>query len=280
MTREVAPERAGPDPRARAAERGLALLDEPPWLERAREVTLLMVRPPRAEWAEDPALLALTPAYWLLLDAHDASTLPEPWRDALVRHGLRRMRDADAELTVLTSEGCAVLLEATTRRALEARWSVRHAVAVHDPLGRHEGLGLAAGRLPADALERIARPLYLQAYAALDALALAVGGALVVAGEAAGAVARLAFLIEEGAYPPPEWLHAAARETRLGRRLRPWLEALPQVAAGDAGALRGAAQAAPTILDALEAALRPHFADRAWLQDPEQFALRPPRERG
>ena len=266
-----------------AAERGLALLDDPPWEERAREIMLLMVRPPRAsgasQWADDPAVLALTPAYWLLLEAQDARTLPEPWREALARHGLGRVREAGAELTVLTLEGYAALLEATTRRALEARWSVRHATAIHDPLGRHEGFGLAAGRVPADALERIARPLYLQAYAALDALPLAVAGALVIAGEAAAAVTRLAWLLEEGAYPPAEWLPAAALETHLGRRLRPWLETLPHVGAGEAAALRSAVQIAPTILEELEAALRPHFADRGWLQDPETYALRPPRER-
>ena len=280
----VAPEPARREAWTEAAERGLALLDEPPWDERAREVMLLMVRPPRAssssQWADDSAMLALTPAFWLLLEARDARTLPEPWREALARHSLRRVREAGIELTVLTIEGYAALLEATTRRALEARWSVRHAAAIHDPLGRHEGFGLAAGRVPADALERITRPLYLQAYAALDALPLAVAGALVIAGEAAAAVTRLAWLLEEGAYPPAEWLPAAALETRLGRRLRPWLETLPQAGAGEAAALRSATQTAPTVLEELTTALRPHFADREWLQDPETYALRPPRDRG
>ena len=290
---EARPDSAAFAARRRAAERGLALLDAPPWEERAREVMLLMVRPPRASsdsmWEDDPAILALPPAYWLLLEAEDARTLPEPWHEALARHGLRRTREAGpnpadltdlTDLTVLTIEGYSALLEATTRRALEARWSVRHATVLHDPLSRHEGFGLAAGRVPVDALERIVRPLFLQAHAALDALPLTVAGALVVAGEAAAAVTRLAWLMEEGAYPPAEWLHAAARDTRLGRRLRPWLEALPQAATGEAGARQRVLQAAPTVLEELQAALRPDFSNRDWLQDPEAYSLRPPRQRG
>jgi hypothetical protein len=263
--------------RNQAAQRGLELIAAPPWAELERELTLLLVRPPRDEWADDPALLEMTPAFWLLLDGADARTLPEPWREPLVRDSLRRVRDPATELTVLTLEGCAALLEASNRRALEARWTVRHAEAIHDPLARYDSLGRAAGRLPVDALERVMRPLYLQAFAALDALPHARAGALVAAGEAAGATGRLACLLEEGSYPPLEWLALATRETRLGRRLRPWLDGLAVVAAGDEAALERAASAAPDVLQEIEAALRPHFADRGWLQDPERFALRPPR---
>lgn len=267
-----------PQPRPRLAELDprLALLDEPPWDELERDLTLLLVRPPLAEWVDASSAADATPAYWLLLDATDARTLPEPWLSPLMRDGLRRVRDDAGELTVLTTEGCMAFLEASTRRAFETRWTLRHAEVLHDPRGRHEGLAAAASRLEVDALERSARALYLQAFAALDALPHAGDAALIAAGEAAGAVARLACLLDEGCYPPAEWLYPAARATERSRWLRPWLDALT----GDEDTRRRAADAAPDVLRELASGLRVQFADREWLQDPERFALRAPRGRG
>ncbi len=253
----------------------LALLDTPPWDELQRDLTLLLVRPPVADWVDD-RVAGLDPAFWLLIDAADARTLAEPWLSPLMRDGLRRVRDDDRELTVLTTEGCAGLLEATTRRAFEARWTLRHAEVLHDHRGRHEGIALAAGRLEVDALERAARTLYLGSYAALDALPHAGDETLIVGGEAAGAVARLACLLDEGCYPPPEWLYPAARATQRSRWLRPWLDSLT----GDEEARRRAADAAPDVLRELASGLRAQFSNRPWLQDPERFALRAPRGRG
>jgi len=256
------------DPRPR-------LLDEPPWDELQRDLTLLLVRPPVADWVDD-RVAGLDPAFWLLIDAADARTLAEPWLSPLMRDGLRRVRDDDRELTVLTTEGCAALLEATTRRAFEARWTLRHAEVLHDHRGRHEAIAAAAGRVEVDALERAARTLYLGAYAALDALPQAGDETLIVAGEAAGAVARLACLLDEGCYPPPEWLYPAARATQRSRWLRPWLDGLT----GDEDTQRRAAHAAPDVLRELASGLRAQFSNREWLQDPERFALRAPRGRG
>ena len=264
-------EPAGPP--AATVQRGLALLEEAPWDELHRSVTLLLVRPPLAEWLDETHASDLPPAFWLLVDHADARTLPEPWLSPLMRDAMRRVRDRDAELVVLTSEGCAALLDTATRRAFEARWVLRHAQPLHDPRARHESITQAATRLPVEALERAARALYLQTFAALDALPLAVDDAFIAAGEAAGAVARLACLLEEGSYPPPEWVLPAARATERNRWLRPWLDSLT----GDKAALRAAALAAPDVLRELTAALRTHFAGRPWLQDPERYTLRTPR---
>lgn len=256
-----------------AAERGFALLDEPPWYEFTRDLTLLLVRPPRAEWADGALAAEVTPAYWLVLDAADARSLPDPWLGALMRDGLHRLREADYELVALTSEGCAALLDATTRRPLEARWTLRHAHALHDPRGRYDAIASAAGRFEVHALERAARALYLQVFAALDALGHSGPRTLIPTGEAAGAVARLACLLDEGCYPPAEWLYHAARATERSRWLRPWLDGL----GGDEAARERAASAAPDVLRELTAALRTYFSGRPWLQDPERFALRAPR---
>ena len=264
------------DPRPPEADPRLALLDEPPWDELERDLTLLLVRPPLAEWVDASAAADLAPAYWLLLDATDARTLPEPWLSPLMRDGLRRLRDDSGELTVLTTEGCAAFLEASTRRAFETRWTLRHAEVLHDPRGRHEGIAAAAARLEVDALERSARALYLQVFASLDALQHTGDDPLIAAGEAAGAVARLACLLDEGCYPPTEWLYPAARATQRSRWLRPWLDALT----GDEEARLRAADAASDVLRELASGLRVQFADRQWLQDPERFSLRAPRGRG
>ena len=239
----------------------------------ARALTLLAVRPPAAEWFVPSAVVA--PAYWIILDAADARLLPEPWATPLALDGFRRARADGAELTVLTVEGCAALLAASTRRAFEARWTLRHAEPLHDPLARHEAMAAAAARLEVDALERAVRALYLQLFVALDALPHADPASPVAAGEAAGAAARLACLLDEGSYPPAEWLFAAARATRRDRWLRPWLTAL----AGDEDARRHAALTAPEVLREFTSALRARFANRPWLQDPERYALRPPRGR-
>ena len=264
------------EPRPSGADLRLALLDEPPWDELERDLTLLLVRPPLADWVDASRAGDLTPAFWLLVDAADARTLPEPWLSPLMRDGLRRVRNDDAELTVLTTEGCAALLEASTRRAFEARWTLRHAEVLHDPQDRHEATASAAARLEVDALERAARALYLQAFAALDALPVAEPEALIAAGEAAAAVARLACLLDEGSYPPAEWLYPAARATQRSRWLRPWLDSLT----GDEDTRRRAALAGPDVLRELASGLRAQFANRPWLQDPERFALRAPRRRG
>ena len=282
----AAPSEAAPGAREEAAARGLALLARPPWDALPRDLALLLVRPPLIEDGEDGGadgadLEGVAPAYWLLIGAADARTLPPPWRDPLLRDGLRRAPadedgGAPAELTALTAEGCAALLDAASRRSFEARWTLRHAEAVHDPRGSLDALAGAAGRVPSGALEQAARGLYLQAFAALEALPHAGAGAIVAAGEAAGAAARLACLLETGGYAPSEHLIEAARATGLGRRLRPWLDALAAAAAGG-DASRAAVRAAPDALRALETALRPRFADREWLRDPARHALRLPR---
>ena len=261
-----------------AVERGRALLAAPPWSERARAVTLLAVRPPRAPWADRGS----APAFWLLLDAEEARLLGDPWHDPLVRDGLRRAEDRSAEppveLTVLTAEAAARLLAAVTRRALEARWLIRHASVVYDPLNRYEGLVASAGRLPAEALERITRPLLMQALTAIEGIGVVGADAVVAAGEAAGAVTRLACVLEDGTHPPAEWLLPAARETRLGKRIASWLDDLGPALGGDERAQRWIADGAQGVLREAAAALRPEFGGREWLRDPERFALRPPPE--
>ena len=270
--------------REEAAARGLALLAAPPWDALPRSLALLLVRPPLLGGGEEDAgggggLAGGVPACWLLIGAADARTLPQPWRDPLLRDGVRRVRGdggAPADLTALTAEGCDALLETAARRSFEARWTLRHAEALHDPQGRLDALARAAASVPEGALEHAARALYLQAFAALEALPHAGAGEAAAAGEAAGSVARLACLLEEGGYAPAEHLIAAARATGLGRRLRSWLDGLAAAAAvGDAPA--AAARAAPGVLHELETALRPRFAGSPWLLDPASHAYRLPR---
>ena len=245
-----------------------ALLAGPPWVDRPYALTLLGVEPPEG-------VAALPQRLWLILDVADARDFDDEWREPLLRHRLRRIRDEEIETTVATTDGVEALLEGVSRRALEVRWEFRHAAPLHDPSGRGERLTAIARRFPDDALERLARPLYLQAGRAMEALDRAYAAAgdsgagasgTIAAGEAASALTRLACILEEGAHPTADWLDAAARQTALGRRIAPWLDALTPAVAD-------------SVLGEAARALRAYFADREWLREPEIYALRPPPRR-
>ena len=246
------------------AARARALLEAPPWNDRTYGLTLLAVEAPEGAPAGPQRL-------WLILDAADVRDLDEEWREPLLRHRLRRIGDEAIETTVATTDGVEALLEGVSRRSLEVRWELLHAHPLHDPSGRAEQLAAAARRLPGDALERLVRPLYLQAGRALEALRRAQGASsepatAIASGEAASALTRLACILEEGAHPTADWLDAAARETALGRRIAPWLTARSPATA-------------EAVLGEAEHALRAYFAGREWLREPEIYALRPPPRR-
>ena len=243
------------------AARARALLEAPPWNDRPYVLTLLAVEPPEGAPAGPLRL-------WLVVDAADVRDLDAEWREPLLRHRLRRVRAEELETTVATTDGVEALLDGVSRRSLEVRWEFRHAAPLHDPSGRAERLATAARRLPGDALERLVRPLYLQAGRALEALerahaASSEASEAIAGGEAASALTRLACILEEGAHPATDWLDAAARQTGLGRRIAPWLDTRSPATSG--AVLAEAAQA-----------LRAYFADREWLREPESYALRPP----
>ena len=270
--------------REQAAEAGRALLEGSSWEPLAGRVLLLLVRPPDADWPDAYGV----PMLWAILDTPEARALPLELRAGVLRDGSafeRIQPDGDRpsiQLATFTSEGIARLIEGVTRRSLEARWSVRHATPVHDPLHRFEMLTAAAARLPADALERVVRPLYVQAAEALGALAVAPfeerpGTALVLAGEAVGAICRLACILEEGSHPPAEWLVPAARATQLGKRVASWLDDLTPAIGGEERAARWVRDSGAGVLREVTSALRTEFSGRDWFNDPAAQTVRPPR---
>jgi hypothetical protein len=270
--------------REQASEAGRHLLASPAWEPVAGRTLLLLVHPPSVEWVDPYG----APALWAILDTPEARALPSEFRAPLLRDASALARlpgeagRPPMHLAVFTSEGIGRLLEGVTRRSLETRWSVRHAQPLHDPLHRFEMLIGAAARLPADSLERIVRPLYVQAAQSLDALAGAplaerAETALLLVGEAAGAVCRIACVLEEGSHPPTEWLAPAARATRLGGRIASWLDDLPAAVGGDARAARWIRDSGQGVLREVVALLRVEFAGRDWLDDPLGQAVRPGR---
>ncbi len=256
--------------RDRMRNRGRSLLESPPWPELRGRLTLLLVDPPAVRWATAAGGVTL----WLIVEGAEAHALPPDRREPLLRDGAQRQRAGDgdaagAELLLYTLDHLRGVLEGTGRRSLETRWSVRHAEPLEDPLRRHEQLAAMATRLPHDALERIVRPLYLRAHASLEALEpltrTQAQAAVIAAGEAAGALARLACVLEEGVHPPPAWLLPAAGETELGGRIASWLDDLPRALGGDASAARRVADGCQSVSRAAEAVLRPRFGDAGWL---------------
>lgn len=270
--------------RERAREQGRSILSVAPWAEIEHRLTLLLVEPPAVPWAGAAAGAAL----WLITDGAAARTLPDGQREPLLRDGVLLPQAhatggaegaAAIDLTAFTLERIEGALEGVGRRSLELRWSVRRAEPLHDPLRRHDQLAAAAARIPDDALERIVRPLYLQAHESLRTLeaVLAAGrydDATVAAGEAAGALTRIACVLEEGIHPPARWLLPAARETGLGGRIAPWLDDLPAAAGGDEAAVRRVRDGCDAVLRAVTAALHPRFGGADWLLSPDASALR------
>ncbi|MEI6664681.1 MAG: hypothetical protein WCL53_00835 [Chloroflexota bacterium] len=257
-----------------------ALLAQQPWLDVATRALVLLVRPPALAWASPLG----TPALWMVIDASEARSLTPQYRDPLITGGSYHETAGRGryELTVFTSEGIGRVLEGVPRNSLEIRWTVRHAEPLHDPLHRGDSLSSAAARLPSDALERVVRPLYVQAASALHALMRTpVEGppetTLVLAGEAAGALARLGCVLAEGSHPPAEYLMPAARETPLGQRIASWLDDLGNAVVGEARAARWVRESCTGVLREAETTLRAEYSGREWLEDPEGYALRPGR---
>ena len=276
MTAEPTAATPSPDAvRAALADVGRELLERAPWDQVATRATLLLANPPQGDWAQQgPAEL------WLLLDHSEARALPAQWRQPLLEHGVHHLPipgRAGAALLIFETSTVERLLDAVGGRSMELRWSVRHAEALHDPLRRLEPLGAAAGRLPEGAPERIARGLYLRTVSAMDAAAVLIPGEIAAAGEAAAAVSRLACFLEDGAYPPPPWLIAAALQTSLGARLAVWLQRIPAAVAGDEEALPWVRDTSVAALAQVAAVLRPLFGTTDWFQHPREHALRAPR---
>lgn len=272
--------------REQAREQGRLILGVAPWAEIEHRLTLLLVEPPAVPWAG----VSATAVLWLITDGAAARTLPDGQREPLLGDGVLRLpahatggaagaAGAGAiDFTAFTLERIEGALAGVGRRSLELRWSMRRAEPLHDPLRRHDQLAAAAARIPEDSFDRIMRPLYLQAYESLRMLeaVLAAGqydNATVAAGEAAGALTRIACVLEEGIHPPARWLLPAARETDLGGRITSWLDDLPAAASGDEAAARRVRDGCDAVLRAATSALHPRFGSADWLLSPEASTL-------
>ena len=257
-TRNAAAEAAGLA-RDRARAWGRDLLNATPWLGLDDRVTLVVTSPAPGVEVVPPTL-----ALWLVIDAPTARALPPEY-----------------QALITTDAAVERLLQALTPRSIEARWQWRHVEIVMDRLRRAEQFGLRAGMLPDDGPERMLRPLWSTAHA--SARALEVMGtdrtreALVAAGEIASSLARIACVMDEGAYPPVDVLLAVARETRIGKRIGPWLDDLIPALGGDEAAARRILGSRDQALTEVAEVMAERFRARPWLADPESFALRTPR---
>lgn len=272
---------AAPDDalREQAREWGRAFLLRAPWEPLTERLSLILVAP-AAE-----AKLALSPpfaTFWLIVDRASCGSLPEGLRQPLTTRGAVTERHPatsttpEVELAIRTVEAVEGLVEGTARRDFELRWALRHAEAVSDRLRRLEPLVAKSRMLPPDGLERAVRGLWLDAHAATAALwplPSAPAHALSAAGELAGALLRLACLMDDGAHPPTELLRAEAAETRIGQRLRAWLDDLGAGLTGDEAAGRRTVNASTQVLDEVRLVLRERYADRDWLRSPADYQL-------
>ncbi|MCC6238220.1 MAG: hypothetical protein IT299_11720 [Dehalococcoidia bacterium] len=262
------------DARERARTWALALLDDTPWPETRTRAALLLAGPPVASWVTPAHIEGGQPSAWLVVDRIDVRALPPAQREPLAKDGVYLQSTPRGELVAIVFEALELVLDGVGRRSLEARWTLAHAEALHDPLHRHEQLRRAAAVLPRDGEERAFRPLYVQLAEAIRGLGT---GTLPAAGEAAAAACRLVGVLEEGMHAPVEWLASDAAETDLGRRLRIWLDDLAAAAHGDDGARRRALAAGDGVLRTFAEPIRQRIGQTPWLTSPLAYAMRPPR---
>lgn len=266
--------------RDRAQEWGRALLLKAPWEPLTERLSLILVAP-----LTDAGPIGAPPEarLWMLLDRDIMSALPDALKRPLLETGATIERAGATvttppiELSIRSVEGVERQIEGTGRRDMELRWTLMHAMPIADRLRRLETLGARARLLPPDGLERAVRSLWLDASAsarALWPLPVSPLHALPAGGELAGALLRLACLMDEGAYPPADQLRSAAAETRIGLRLRAWLDDLATGLTGDDAAGRRTVNASPQVLEEVRLILRERYADRPWLRDPAGYELR------
>lgn len=267
--------------REQAREWGRALIEAAPWAEVADRVTLLVTAPPTGLDAAPNSVALL-----LAIDTPAARSLPAEYRalpadDAIVERRRATSAMPAVSLTVVTDNALDRLLQTVTRRAMEARWQVRHAEVVTDRLHRAEHFALRAGMLPGDGPERVVRGLWVEAAAAARAFP-ALGGArgsdaVPAAGELVAALCRIACLVDDGAYPPNEWLLPATRPTRIGKRIGTWIDSIAPALGGDDAAARRAGSSVDQVMHEVQDVLAERYRSRPWLAEPEAYTLRTPR---
>ena len=265
--------------RTQAREWGRNVLLHAPWEPLTERLSLVLVVPPKGmsdEFAVPHATL------WMLIDRASTASLSESSRQllvaggALIEHHARTTSSPPIELIIRTSETVEKIAEGTARRSMELRWELQHAEAISDRLRRLEPLAANARMLPPAGLERATRALWLDAYSAhrgLWPLRTVRTQALIGAGELAGSILRLAGLMDEGAYPPTEFLRPEMNSTRIGLRIAPWLSDLEIGLAGNEAGAHRAINAAEQVLDEVRTILRERYADRDWLRNPAEFAF-------
>lgn len=270
--------------RDQAREWGRSLLDASPWHDVSDRVTLLVVTPPTGL---DALVVPGRAMLWLAIDGPSARSLPAEFArplaqdEAVVRHH-RAVGEAPAvALAAMTDDALHRLLQGTSRRSMEARWHIRHVEVVSDRLHRAEQYQARAGLLPHEAVERIVRTLWVETAVAAQGIDAVRGDrpadALAVAGETVAALLRLACLWDDGSYPAAEYLRVAAGETRIGRRMAPWIDDAAAAIGGDEGAARRLSGSRDQALSEVRGVLAERYRSRGWLNEPEAFALRAPR---
>jgi len=267
--------------REQAREWGRALVAGAPWENVADRVTLLVTAPPTGLDAAPHSV-----SLWLAIDTVTARALPPEYRTLASEEVRSERRRATATspavaLTLSTDGALDRLLQSLTRRAMEARWQVRHSEVVTDRLHRAENFALRAGMLPDDGPERVTRGLWVEANSAARAFPAIAGergiDALPAAGELVAALCRVACFMDDGAYPATEWLLPAARATRIGKRISSWFDGIAPALGGDEAAARRVASSTEQVLAEVQQVLAERYRGRRWLLDPEAFSLRMPR---
>ena len=267
--------------REQAREWGRTLVAAAPWGDLAERVTLLVTAPPTGIDAVPNSVSLL-----LAIDTPSARALPPEYRALLTDEAMVERRRATATmpalaLTLTTDNAFDRLLQSLTRRAMEARWQVRHSEVVSDRLHRAENFALRAGMLPDDGPERVVRGLWVEAQAAARAFPSISGAryedALPAAGELVAALCRIACFVDDGAYPATEWLLPAARPTRIGKRISSWFDGIAPALGGDEAAARRVGSSTDQVLIEVQDVLSERYRGRPWLAEPEVYTLRTPR---
>lgn len=260
----------------------------PDWADVSDRMSLILLTPSSMSKSSEsgPTMLDVA-TYWLIIDRNTLTWSPAAIAKELKNgHAVVQQYGPSAEypnapeahVTILRDDAADKILNSIAsdqRQALEARWHIQRATVIHDPLRRFDQLSKTPHSVDEAELERVIRTLWVSTHASARALHLnrdvKSDSFSLTAGELAGQLLRMSFVLEETAYPTPPYLLEALESTHLGRRIGSWITLL----LSDAPVERSQAQrSTEATLKEVKNILAISYRTKHWLNSPAAFPYR------
>lgn len=258
------------------------------WNDVSDRMSLILISPFSTDRLSefDPTMLDVA-TYWLILDKNTLTWAPaEVGKELKNGHAVVQQygpsaaypNAPEAHVTILRDDAADKILNSIAsdhRQALEARWHILRASAIHDPLRRFDQLNKMPHSVDEAELERVIRTLWVSAHASARGLHLnrdvESDSFSLTAGELAAQLLRLSFVLEETAYPTPPFLLQALETTHVGRRIGSWIQLL---LSGDPVERSQAQRSTEATLKEVKTVLAISYRTKHWLNSPAAFPYR------